>query len=164
MRWMLTIALAAAACRSARESDCNEIRGAVDGAPRRYQAAAIAKLATATFRDADIEAAVRAGDVAKLDALCGFETGEHQHEHVRHVDARAADCHLVVMWVPSVEAEAKGEGIFDPSVPNAEFRDPEIRAAMKELVESGWAPLGPARATPDPRLAKIRELCHYPSR
>jgi hypothetical protein len=162
---MLTIALVIAGCRGTpRDSDCKQLRAAVDGAPRRYQAAAIAKLATATFDDAEVEAAVRAGDVAKLDALCKFETGPHQHDRLQHLDARTADCRLIVMWVPSVEEEAKGEGIFDPSVPNAEFRDPEIRAAMKELAASGWGPLGPARATPDPRLAKIRELCHYPSR
>jgi hypothetical protein len=167
MRWMLTIALTVAACRGTpRDSDCKQVRDVLDGVPRRYRAAAIAdKLASAKLRDDDVQAAVRDGDLAKLESLCEVVPGAHQHLATGTLgDSRLQDCRLVLMWVPTVEGEAKGEGIFDPSVPNAEFRDPEIRAAMKELVESGWAPLGPARATPDPRLAKIRELCSYPTR
>jgi hypothetical protein len=156
---MLTIALAIAACRSGtpRDSDCEQVHAAARGAPRRYRGAIIAdKLATTTLRDADVEAAVRAGDLAKLESLCGLVTGTR-------ADARKEDCRLVAMWVPTAEDEANGVGIFDPTVPTAQFRDPQIRAAMKELAESGWMP-GLARAAPDPRLAKLRELCDYPSR
>jgi hypothetical protein len=85
--------------------------------------------------------------------LCGLAIGTR-------ADARKDDCRLVAMWVPTADAEAKGVGIFDPTIPKARFRDPQIRAAMKELADSRWTP-GAVRAMPDPRLAKLRELCGY---
>jgi hypothetical protein len=165
MRWILTIALAVSACHggSTRDADCEQVRDVLDGVPRRYRAAAIAdKLASAKLRDDDVQAAVRDGDLAKLESLCELVPGAHQHAAGTRGDARLQDCRLVLMWVPTEQDEAKGEGLFDPSVPNAEFRDPQIRAAMKELEDSGWTPFAPPQAKPDPRLAKLRELCHYP--
>lgn len=165
MRCAFAIVVALAACRSAspRESDCDRVRAAVAGASRRYLAAMLTdKLAATKLEDADVADAVRSGDVVKLETLCGPVLGTK-------VDARRADCALVRMWVPSADEEANGVGIFDPTVPKASFRDPEIRAAMKELVDSGWAPgrtaggssAGSAHA-PDPRVAKLRALCGYP--
>ena len=154
MWWMGTIALVVAACRGTpRDADCARVRAAVDGTPRRYVDAAIAKVATTTLRDPEVEAAVRTGDLATLESLCGHAPGTR-------AGARAQDCRLVAMWVPTPDEEARGIGIFDPSVPTASFQDPQIRAAMKQLAESGWSP-GAARATPDPRLATLRALCGY---
>lgn len=147
------IVLVVGACRgeSARDSDCAKVRAAFEGVPRRYRSGVMTdKLATETLRDADVDGAVHAGDVAKLESLCGLAT---------RVEARTADCRLVALYIPSVEQESKGVAVFDPSVANAEFRDPQVRAAMKELADSKWTPFAPARATPDPRLAKLRELC-----
>lgn len=160
MRWAVSLALAITACRGGApaDSDCARVRAAAASVPLRYQGAAVAdKLRSASFANPQVEAAARAGDVGKLAAVCGPLSA-------MTIDARQADCALVRMWVTTAEEEARGTAIIDPSVPNAQFRDPEIGAAMRELVASGWMPGGPARATPDPRPEKLRTLCGYPSR
>ena len=158
MRWFLTISLALAACKSdvPTEADCERVRMAAAGVPRQYQGQMLFdRVSPATLSNRDVATAVRDGDLVKLESLCGPLTGTPEQW-------RQEECRLVARWVPSEATEVSGHvGEWDPSVPNSSFRDSEIRAAVKELVESGWAPGDTSRGTPDPRLAKIRALCSF---
>jgi hypothetical protein len=146
---VLVLALLAGCEQDARQHDCQQVRSILDARmPRRYYA--YSELQKLPLRDPAVKRAVGTSDMKTVVALCPSPR------------AREHDCALVRMYVPSTEDEKRGTRFFDPNVPNADFEDAEVRAAMLELGSNGWTAYAPSESNSAASYAKLRKLCKIP--